>query len=127
MTSIDKQASRAASAITPSLESNHLESSGKSPPRHNRDVHKKVPMVVVIDAGAAERKPERRRFGTVASELRRLCAWLQEQGVEEAVMESTAQYWRPVWSLSGMTHTSQRGITVLHPLVWNRREKPLQT
>jgi transposase len=61
------------------------------------DVHKKVLMVVVIDAGAAERKPERRRFGTVASELRRLCAWLQEQGVEEAVMESTAQYWRPVW------------------------------
>src|SRR5215813_5947962 len=23
--------------------------------------------------------------------------WLQEQGVEEAVMESTAQYWRSVW------------------------------
>src|SRR5689334_5215623 len=61
------------------------------------DVHKKVLMVVVVDAGAAERKPERRRFGTVASELRRLCAWLQEQGVDEAVMESTAQYWRPVW------------------------------
>jgi len=61
------------------------------------DVHKKVLMVVVVDAGAAERKPERRRFGTVASELRRLCAWLQKQGVDEAVMESTAQYWRPVW------------------------------
>src|SRR5690349_4064312 len=61
------------------------------------DVHKKVLVVVVVDAGAAERKPERRRFGTVASELRRLCAWLQEQGVDEAVMESTAQYWRPVW------------------------------
>jgi transposase len=61
------------------------------------DVHKKVLMVVVIDAGAAERKPERRRFGTMASELRRLSAWLREQGVEEAVMESTAQYWRPVW------------------------------
>jgi transposase len=61
------------------------------------DVHKKVLMVVVIDAGAAERKPERRRFGTMASELRRLSSWLREQGVEEAVMESTAQYWRPVW------------------------------
>ena len=23
--------------------------------------------------------------------------WLREQGVEEAVMESTAQYWRAVW------------------------------
>src|ERR1700686_3256557 len=31
------------------------------------------------------------------SELRRLSTWLQERGVEEAVMESTAQYWRSVW------------------------------
>ena len=61
------------------------------------DVHKKVLMVVVIDASAPERKPERRRFGTMASELRRLSSWLREQGVEEAVMESTAQYWRSVW------------------------------
>src|SRR5271157_334782 len=61
------------------------------------DVHKKVLMVVVIDAGRPEEKPERRRFGTMASELRRLSSWLREQGVEEAVMESTAQYWRSVW------------------------------
>ena len=26
-----------------------------------------------------------------------LLTWLQEQGVAEAVMESTAQYWRSVW------------------------------
>jgi transposase len=31
------------------------------------------------------------------SELQRFRIWLQEQGVEEAVMESTAQYWRSVW------------------------------
>jgi transposase len=61
------------------------------------DVHKKVLMVVVMDAHAPEAKPERRRFATMPSELRRLSAWLQEQGVEEAVMESTAQYWRSVW------------------------------
>jgi len=61
------------------------------------EVHKKVLMVVVIDAAGAEEKPERRRFGTMASELRRLSSWLREQGVEEAVMESTAQYWRSVW------------------------------
>ncbi|HME58548.1 MAG TPA: IS110 family transposase [Terracidiphilus sp.] len=61
------------------------------------DVHKKVLMVVVLDAGGPEEKPERRRFGTLASELRRLSSWLREQGVEEAVMESTAQYWRSVW------------------------------
>ena len=61
------------------------------------DVHKKVLMVVVVDASTPEERPERRRFATMPSELRRLSTWLQEQGVEEAVMESTAQYWRSVW------------------------------
>src|ERR1700674_2029040 len=31
------------------------------------------------------------------AEMRHLTAWLQEHSVAEAVMESTAQYWRPVW------------------------------
>jgi transposase len=30
-------------------------------------------------------------------QLRSLAAWLIEQEAEEAVMESTAQYWKPVW------------------------------
>ena len=61
------------------------------------DVHKKVLMVVVIDVSTPEEKPERRRFTTLPSDLRRLTSWLREQGVQEAVMESTAQYWRSVW------------------------------
>src|SRR5260370_38930591 len=61
------------------------------------DVHKKVLMVVVIDARTPESKPERRRFATMPSELRRLSTWLEEPGVEEAVMESTARYWRSGW------------------------------
>jgi transposase len=61
------------------------------------DVHKKVLMVVVMDTSAPEEKPARRRFVTLPSELQRFRIWLQEQGVEEAVMESTAQYWRSVW------------------------------
>ena len=61
------------------------------------DVHKKVLMVVVMDSSAPEEKPARRRFITLPSELQRFRIWLQEQGVEEAVMESTAQYWRSVW------------------------------
>jgi transposase len=60
------------------------------------DVHKKVRMGVVIDATTPEEKPERRRFATMPSELRRLSIGLREQGVEEAVMESTAPYWRSV-------------------------------
>jgi transposase len=61
------------------------------------DVHKKVVMVVVVDARTPESKPERRRFTNMPGELRCLSAWLQELGVKEAVMESTAQYWRSVW------------------------------
>src|ERR1700751_200364 len=61
------------------------------------DVHKKVWMAVVGDASVPEEKPVRRRFVTLPSELQRFRIWLQEQGVEEAVMESTAQYWRSVW------------------------------
>ena len=61
------------------------------------DVHKKVLMVVAIDSGDADWEVKRKRFGTVSSELRLLSEWLREQGVEEVVMESTAQYWKPVW------------------------------
>jgi transposase len=62
------------------------------------DIHKKVLMVVVVQQmGGRTEEWQRGRFGTASSELQRLRVWLQEQGVEEAVMESTAQYWKPVW------------------------------
>src|ERR1700694_2547036 len=61
------------------------------------DIHKKVLMVVVTDAAAEEWEFESRRFGTVASEREHLVAWLQQRGVQEIVMESTAQYWKPIW------------------------------
>jgi hypothetical protein len=41
------------------------------------DVHKKVLMVVVIDADAPATKPERLRFTTMPSELSRLSTWLK--------------------------------------------------
>jgi transposase len=40
---------------------------------------------------------ERRRFGSNPEQLRSLTAWLVEQEAQEVVMESTAQYWKPVW------------------------------
>lgn len=62
------------------------------------DVHKKVIAVVVADvAGEGAYEFERRKFGTRSEALRELAAWLVQQEVEEVVMESTAQYWRPVW------------------------------
>ena len=62
------------------------------------DVLKKMLAVVVSDVEVeGEYQFERRRVKTSPDELRGLAAWLLEQDVEEAVMEATAQYWRPVW------------------------------
>jgi transposase len=62
------------------------------------DVHKKMLAVAVVDVAVeGEYQFERRRVGTSPSQLRSLAEWLAEREVEEAVMESTAQYWRPVW------------------------------
>ncbi|HEY3825283.1 MAG TPA: transposase [Bryobacteraceae bacterium] len=61
------------------------------------DVHKKLLVVVIVDAAAPDVPLQSRRFGTGAAELRNLSAWLGRYDVKEAVMESTAQYWKPVW------------------------------
>ena len=63
------------------------------------DVHKKILVVVVAEVTEeGEWSYKRGKFGATASELQRLAYWFQQRGVQEVVMESTAQYWRPVWS-----------------------------
>jgi hypothetical protein len=63
------------------------------------DVHKKMLAVVVCDVEIdGEYQFERRMFGGNPEQLRSLAAWLLEQEAEEVVMESTAQYWKPVWA-----------------------------
>jgi transposase len=63
------------------------------------DVHKKKLAVVVADVEVDdEYQFERRWFGSNPEQLQRLAEWLIEQRVEEVVMESTAQYWKPLWS-----------------------------
>src|SRR6266852_1415438 len=68
------------------------------------DIHKKVLMVVVAtaanqveDASGEALVFECRRFGAGNSERKHVVSWLKERGVTEVVMESTAQYWKPVW------------------------------
>ena len=62
------------------------------------DVHKKMLAVVVSDVEVdSEYQFERRMFSSNPEQLGSLAAWLLEQEAEEVVMESTAQYWRPVW------------------------------
>ena len=63
------------------------------------DVHKRMLAVVIADVAVeGEFQFERRKVGTSPSELWRLADWLAAEQVEEVVMESTAQYWRPVWA-----------------------------
>jgi transposase len=62
------------------------------------DVPKKVLAVVVSDVEVdGEFRFERRMLGSNPEQLRSLATWRLEQEAEEVVMESTAQYWKPVW------------------------------
>ena len=80
------------------------------------DVHKKMLAMEITDAARpGEFQFERRRFGTGAAELRSLAQWLAEQEVREAVMESTALYWKPVWARVGKAVPSVSGASPLQP------------
>jgi hypothetical protein len=73
------------------------------------DVHKRMLAVVIADVAVeGEYQFERRKVGTSPTELCRLADWLVAQQVEEVVMESTAQYWRPVWATLGQRWRPKR-------------------
>jgi transposase len=76
------------------------------------DVHKKMLAVVIRQISGEQVEYIKRKFGTMRSEIEHLAAWLQQHQVSEVVMESTAQYWRPVWY--GLEAHFQLHLT--HPL-----------
>jgi transposase len=62
------------------------------------DVHKRMLAVVVADVEVdGDFHFERQEVGTTPADLCGLADWLVEHELEEGVMESTAQYRRPVW------------------------------
>ena len=62
------------------------------------DVHKKMLAIALADVEVdGEYHFERWKVGTSPGQLRGLAKWLLDRQVEEVVMVSTAQYWRPVW------------------------------
>jgi len=61
------------------------------------DVHKRFLAVVAGDLSVEEPPWETAKFTTTASGLEELKHWIVEHQVVEVVMESTAQYWYPVW------------------------------
>lgn len=64
------------------------------------DVHKRTVVACFLrtEASGVVHK-EQRTFGTTTRELRELRAWLQGLGCTHAAMESTGDYWKPVYNL----------------------------
>ena len=61
------------------------------------DIHKKTVVVVLLQSVQPDHDYASGIFGTAQFGLKELVAFLRQHGVTHAAMESTAQYWRPVW------------------------------
>jgi transposase len=64
------------------------------------DVHKKTVVATVIIAQESG-KPLKatKTFGTMTDDLLALSDWLMDHGVTHAAMESTGEYWKPVYNI----------------------------
>ncbi len=64
------------------------------------DVHKKLIVAAIIVLNAEERyETAKRSFGTTTSDLLALSDWLMSWGVTHVAMESTGEYWKPVYNI----------------------------
>jgi transposase len=64
------------------------------------DVHKKSVTVCVLPPfGKPEVGVRKRNFPTFTRDLKQLRTWLKNCRVTEIAMESTGQYWRPLWNV----------------------------
>jgi transposase len=64
------------------------------------DVHKKTVVACFLQTGPKGRSTrEISTFGTTTPALLRLLDWLAERGVTHVAMESTGEYWRPIYNL----------------------------
>ena len=59
----------------------------------------RLAICVMIGPLHEEPRVEMRTCGTTVAELERLRDWLQQEGVTHVVMESTGNYWRPVFNV----------------------------
>lgn len=64
------------------------------------DVHKNsVTVCVLAPVGERNIGVKKRKFRTFTRDLKQLRTWLKNCQVTEIAMESTGQYWRPLWNL----------------------------
>jgi len=70
------------------------------------DVHKKTVVACIFIPGPKGKShKEIRTFGTMTRDLLALAAWLTGVGVTHVAMESTGEYWKPVYNLLEGTFT----------------------
>ena len=64
------------------------------------DVHKKSVVACVFTPGPKGTwRKQLRTFGTMTQDLLALAAWLTQLGVTHVAMESTGEFWKPVYNL----------------------------
>lgn len=65
------------------------------------DVHQKTIVCCILDGPLDTNRPKKvqKTFGTRTHELRQALEWLIEHGVTNVFMESTGQYWVPVFNI----------------------------
>jgi transposase len=64
------------------------------------DVHKKSVVACVLVSAEGQRKhKEVRTFGTMTADLLRLSDWLTSHAVTHVAMESTGEFWKPVYNI----------------------------
>lgn len=60
------------------------------------DVHKKIVVAAILVEG---RSKDIRSFGTMTADLLELSDWLMSRGVTHVAMESTGEYWKPIFNI----------------------------
>ena len=64
------------------------------------DVHKKtVVAAIIVQPAAGSGRQEKRTFGTMTADLLALSDWLMGHGVTHVAMESTGEYWKPIFNI----------------------------
>lgn len=64
------------------------------------DVHKKtVVAAIIVPDGVGGLRREVRTFGTMTADLLTLSDWLLGLGVTDVAMESTGEYWKPIYTI----------------------------
>lgn len=65
------------------------------------NVHQETVVSCTLVSSLSTTRPKKtlKTFGTRTFELKELSGWLKEQEISTVLMESTGQYWRPIWNV----------------------------